>query len=76
MNYPHTNHGQLNYYTNIIIYTCEVRIVCRSPNCGARPLVGRALLVLGGGGRVVCMRDIFILNDVGAQDKILYILFW
>jgi hypothetical protein len=26
-------------------------------------------LVLWGGGRVVCMRDIFVLNEVQAQHK-------
>jgi hypothetical protein len=46
-------------------------LVQRFSNCGARPL--GALQVLGGWGRVVCVTDIFILNDIRAQDKI-YIL--
>jgi hypothetical protein len=34
---------------------------------------GDALRPLGGGGRVVCMRDILVLNEMWAQDEI-YIL--
>jgi hypothetical protein len=33
------------------------------------PLGGGALLVFGG-GRVVCMRDIFILNEIWTQEKV------
>jgi hypothetical protein len=33
------------------------------------PLPRGALLVLRGGGRVVCMRDVFILNEIRAQHK-------
>jgi hypothetical protein len=40
----------------------------RFPNCGARPLPG-AMLVFWG-AQVICMRDIFILNEIWVQDKI------
>jgi hypothetical protein len=38
------------------------------PNCGARPPGGA--LVVRWGGRVDCMRDIFLLNHIQAQVKI------
>jgi hypothetical protein len=37
---------------------------------------GGAFGSLGGGARVVCLRDVFILNEIWAQDKILYVQFW
>jgi hypothetical protein len=37
-------------------------------NCGARPPEGYCLSS-GWGGRVVCTRDIFILNEIWAQHK-------
>jgi hypothetical protein len=44
----------------------------RLPNCGGRPLGGAAGHL---GARVVCMRDIFILEEIWVQGKIyLYIL--
>jgi hypothetical protein len=36
----------------------------------APPLPGAVGPLGGGGGRVVCMRDVFILNEIWTQDKI------
>jgi hypothetical protein len=44
----------------------------RFSNCGART-PGGAVFPLGGGVRVDCMRDIFILNEIWVPSKI-YIL--
>jgi hypothetical protein len=52
-------------YTSITYCRAEV------PNLWDMP-PGEALLALGGAW-VVCMRDIFILNEIWVQDKI-YIL--
>jgi hypothetical protein len=48
------------------------RLGQRFSNCGAPPSLGEALIVLRG-PRVVCMRNIFIFNEIWAKDKI-YIL--
>jgi hypothetical protein len=45
--------------------------VQRFPNCGAGPRGGHCW---PSGGGVDCMRDIFILNEIWAQDKIYSLL--
>jgi hypothetical protein len=48
-------------------------MICSSETESPNPEVFKpwgALMVLWGGGGVVCMREEFILNEIWAQDKI------
>jgi hypothetical protein len=56
-------------FGSYVVYEMNgVGLGLRFPNCEAPPLGGA--VGLPGGTRVVCMRDIYILNGTRAQDKI------
>jgi hypothetical protein len=66
--------GYYSFTFEVITFTMHIN---QSPQVPKRwgPLAG-VLLVLLGGAQVVCLRDMLILNEIWAEDKIYIYIYW